>query len=298
MFNFFLSEVSSTSEVLDSSSASEIADSQVITWNQLLNNVIKWASTTGIKVLVALLILVLSFNFINFITKKIYKKMKKRHLDETISRVALNITRFILKLVILVCLVAYVGIETASVSAIIASLGVGISLAVQGTLSNFAGGVIIIIMRPFKLGDFITSNDHSGTVEDIKLFYTSIITPDNKVVLIPNGTLANNVIVNVSTKESRRVDVVMPVSYSTNIEKAKKIIKKVCAQNEEIFKTPEPFIKIGEYGDSSINIFVRVWTKNSSYWDVNYYLLDEIKKAFDKSGIEIPFNQIDVTIKK
>ena len=298
MFSFFLSEVSSTSEVLDSSSASEIADSQVITWNQLLNNVIKWASTTGIKVLVALLILVLSFNFINFITKKIYKKMKKRHLDETISRVALNITRFILKLVILVCLVAYVGIETASVSAIIASLGVGISLAVQGTLSNFAGGVIIIIMRPFKLGDFITSNDHSGTVEDIKLFYTSIITPDNKVVLIPNGTLANNVIVNVSTKESRRVDVVMPVSYSTNIEKAKKIIKKVCAQNEEIFKTPEPFIKIGEYGDSSINIFVRVWTKNSSYWDVNYYLLDEIKKAFDKSGIEIPFNQIDVTIKK
>lgn len=298
MFNFFLSEVSSTSEVLDSSSASEIADSQVITWNQLLNNVIKWASTTGIKVLVALLILVLSFNFINFITKKIYKKMKKRHLDETISRVALNITRFILKLVILVCLVAYVGIETASVSAIIASLGVGISLAVQGTLSNFAGGVIIIIMRPFKLGDFITSNDHSGTVEDIKLFYTSIITPDNKVVLIPNGTLANNVIVNVSTKESRRVDVVMPVSYSTNIEKAKKIIKKVCAQNEEIFKTPEPFIKIGEYGDSSINIFVRVWTKNSSYWDVNYYLLDEIKKAFDKNGIEIPFNQIDVTIKK
>lgn len=298
MFNFFLSEVSSTSEVLDSSSASEIADSQVITWNQLLNNVIKWASTTGIKVLVALLILVLSFNFINFITKKIYKKMKKRHLDETISRVALNITRFTLKLVILVCLVAYVGIETASVSAIIASLGVGISLAVQGTLSNFAGGVIIIIMRPFKLGDFITSNDHSGTVEDIKLFYTSIITPDNKVVLIPNGTLANNVIVNVSTKESRRVDVVMPVSYSTNIEKAKKIIKKVCAQNEEIFKTPEPFIKIGEYGDSSINIFVRVWTKNSSYWDVNYYLLDEIKKAFDKSGIEIPFNQIDVTIKK
>lgn len=298
MFSFFLSEVSSTSEVLDSSSASEIADSQVITWNQLLNNVIKWASTTGIKVLVALLILVLSFNFINFITKKIYKKMKKRHLDETISRVALNITRFILKLVILVCLVAYVGIETASVSAIIASLGVGISLAVQGTLSNFAGGVIIIIMRPFKLGDFITSNDHSGTVEDIKLFYTSIITPDNKVVLIPNGTLANNVIVNVSTKESRRVDVVMPVSYSTNIEKAKKIIKKVCAQNEEIFKTPEPFIKIGEYGDSSINIFVRVWTKNSSYWDVNYYLLDEIKKAFDKNGIEIPFNQIDVTIKK
>ena len=186
MFSFFLSEVSSTSEVLDSSSASEIADSQVITWNQLLNNVIKWASTTGIKVLVALLILVLSFNFINFITKKIYKKMKKRHLDETISRVALNITRFILKLVILVCLVAYVGIETASVSAIIASLGVGISLAVQGTLSNFAGGVIIIIMRPFKLGDFITSNDHSGTVEDIKLFYTSIITPDNKVLLLPD----------------------------------------------------------------------------------------------------------------
>ena len=209
-----------------------------------------------------------------------------------------NISKIGLKILVLVCLVGYVGIETASISAVIASLGVGISLAVQGTLANFAGGVIIVFMRPFKIGDYITSNNVSGTVEDIRLFYTIINTPDNKAVYIPNGSLANNVIVNVSVKESRRCDVVMSVSYNSDVVLAKKLINDVCQKNTLIYNDPIPFIEIGEYADSSINFYVRVWCKNSDYWNVYYYLLNEIKIAFDENGIEIPFNQLDVNVKQ
>ena len=222
----------------------------------------------------------------------------KKNVDETINRVIFGASKIGLKLLVLTILIAYVGIETASLSAVIASLGVGISLAVQGTLSNFAGGVIIIVMRPFKIGDFITTSDYSGTVEDIRLFYTNIVTPDNKVIMIPNGTLSNNIIVNVSAKESRRVDVVMPISYDADVEKAKKAIGDVIKKYDLVLKDPAPFIEVGEYADSSVNIYVRTWTKKENYWTVYYYLLKEIRKEFDRKGIEIPFNQLDVHITK
>ena len=269
-----------------------------IDWNKVWDVMVNWCVNTGIKILIALLILIISFKIINFITKKIYKKLQKKNVDATISKVAYNISKIGLKILVLVCLVGYVGIETASISAVIASLGVGISLAVQGTLANFAGGVIIVFMRPFKIGDYITSNNVSGTVEDIRLFYTIINTPDNKAVYIPNGSLANNVIVNVSVKESRRCDVVMSVSYSSDVVLAKKLINDVCQKNTLIYNDPLPFIEIGEYADSSINFYVRVWCKNSDYWNVYFYLLNEIKIAFDENGIEIPFNQLDVNVKQ
>jgi small conductance mechanosensitive channel len=223
--------------------------------------------------------------------------MQKRKVDETLARVGSQALRICLKIIILVCLVGYVGIETASITAVIASLGVGISLAVQGTLSNFAGGVIIIVMRPFKIGDFITSSGESGTVEDIKLFYTHIVTTDNRAVVIPNGTLANNVIVNASAKDTRRCDITVSAAYGSDIEKVKEVISKVCADNELIFKDPAPFVMLSKMGESSLDFVVRAWCKKEDYWTVNFYLLDSIKKAFDANGIEIPFNQLDVTIK-
>ncbi|MBE6137706.1 MAG: mechanosensitive ion channel [Erysipelotrichaceae bacterium] len=269
-----------------------------IDWKQVLDTVVNWCTTTGLKLLIALVVMFFSFKIINFITKKIYKRIQKKNIDKTIVRVLYTGTRFVLKVVILVCLVGYVGIETASLSAVIASLGVGISLAVQGTLSNFAGGMIIIIMRPFKLGDYITSNGQEGTVEDIKLFYTHIVTNDNKVVYIPNGNLANNVIVNASVKETRRVDVIMSVAYDTNLEFAKNLIRSVCAKNELILQSPEPFIDINEFAASSIDLKVRVWCASSNYWSIYHYLLNEIKNVFDENNIEIPFNQLDVNLKK
>ena len=268
-----------------------------VDWQKVLDAIINWCTSTGIKLVIGIFVLIIGFRIISFITKRIYKKLHKRGVDETIARVSTQTIRIILKFIILICIVGYVGIETASISACIASLGVGISLAVQGTLSNFAGGVIIIIMRPFRIGAYITSNGESGTVEDIKLFYTHIVTPDNRTIMIPNGALANGVIVNNSLKDTRRVDVVMGVSYSTNIELAKNLISKVCENNSLILKEPKVFVDIIEFGESSIDIVCRAWCKNADYWPVKFYLLNEIKNEFDLNGIEIPFKQIDVNIK-
>ena len=157
-----------------------MATNLLVTWGEIWNTVADWLTHSGIKIVIAILVLVVSFIIINAVTKSVYKRLQKKHADLTLSRVGTNAARIVLKVLVLVCLIGYLGIETASISAVIASIGVGISLAVQGTLSNFAGGVIIIVMRPFKIGDYITSNGVEGTVEDIKLFYTHIVTNDNK----------------------------------------------------------------------------------------------------------------------
>jgi small conductance mechanosensitive channel len=285
--------------LLTAAESTEEAASSTATfdWSALWNTVVNWMTSTGIKLVIAIVLLIITFKIVNVCTKKLYKHMQKRKVDETLARVGSQALRICLKIIILVCLVGYVGIETASITAVIASLGVGISLAVQGTLSNFAGGVIIIVMRPFKIGDFITSSGESGTVEDIKLFYTHIVTTDNRAVVIPNGTLANNVIVNASAKDTRRCDITVSAAYGSDIEKVKEVISKVCADNELIFKDPAPFVMLSKMGESSLDFVVRAWCKKEDYWTVNFYLLDSIKKAFDANGIEIPFNQLDVTIK-
>ena len=276
--------------------ATQAITSNGVDWNYVWKIIVDWCVNIGLKVVIALVIMIISFKIINLIFKRISKRLAKKNADATLSKVLVDVSRIGLKILILSALVGYVGFETASVSAVIASLGVGISLAVQGTLSNFAGGAIIIIMRPFKLGDFITSNGQSGTVEDIKLFYTHICTPDNRMIYIPNGSLANNVIVNNSVKDTRRLDVVFDVDYSTNIELAKNLIRRVASECDQILKEPTPFVEVTEYGSSSIKITTRVWVKKEEYWNTNWYLLREIKNIFDENGIVIPFNQLDVNI--
>lgn len=269
----------------------------LVTWGEIWNTVADWLTHTGIKIVIAIVVLVVAFIIINAVTKSIYKRLQKKHADLTLSRVGTNAARLVLKVLVLVCLIGYLGIETASISAVIASIGVGISLAVQGTLSNFAGGVIIIVMRPFKIGDYIVSNGQEGTVEDIKLFYTHIVTNDNKAVVIPNGSLANNVIVNASAKDTRRVDLVAQVAYGTDVLLVKEILRKVCAENELVFKDPAPFVEFSNMNESSLDFTVRVWCNRPDYWTVNFALIESIKKAFDENGIEIPFKQLDVHIK-
>lgn len=266
-------------------------------WSAFWDTIVQWMTSTGIKLVIAIVLMIVTFKIVNVITKKMYKRLKKKGADETLSRVGTQVLRISLKIIILVCLVGYVGIETASISAVIASLGVGISLAVQGTLSNFAGGVIIIIMRPFKIGDFITSNGESGTVEDIKLFYTHIVTTDNKAVVIPNGTLANNVIVNASEKDTRRVDQVYSVAYGSDVQLVRDTIKEVCGANEQVFTDPAPFVELGNLGASSMDFTVRVWCNRGDYWTVYYALMRDIVKALGDKGIEIPFDQLDVNLK-
>lgn len=269
-----------------------------IDWQALLNLLVEWVMTTGVKLLIGLVLLFIIFKIANRISKRIYKRLQKRGADETISRVLTQGIKITIKLVALIMFVSYIGIETASISALIASVGVGFSLALNGVLSNFAGGIIIILMRPFKIGDYITTNGESGTVEDIHMYYTVLVTPDNKVIHVPNGSLSTNVVVNVSAKESRRVDVVMSIAYNADYEKAREIILGVINRHDDIYKTPAPYVAVGSYAASSVDLNVRVWTKNSNYWTINRYLMEEIKKAFDAEGIEIPFDQLEVTVKQ
>ena len=258
-----------------------------------MSEFLKFLTQTGIKILVSIFIIVSTFKIINILSKKLDKKLEKKRVDLTISRVLSSSFRLILKLLIIICLIGYLGVETASLSAVIASIGVGISLAVQGTLSNFAGGMIIIIMRPFKIGDFIKTKEESGTVENIHMFYTQLLTPDNKVVLVPNGLLANDVIVNYNAKDIRRCDFVMKVGYKENVECVLSLFKEVCNSYNEFV---DPFIKIGGYSDSAIDIYVRVWVKTDDYWPTYYTLLSELRRVLIANGVEIPYNQLDVNI--
>lgn len=272
-------------------------ETKTIDWNALWNTILNWCTTTGIRLVIGLILLFIIFKITNILTKKLYKRLQKRQADETLSRVGTQVIRIVIKIVCLICFVGYIGIETASITALIASAGVSLGLALQGSLSNFAGGIIIIVMRPFRIGDKITTNGESGTVEDIHMFYTVLVTPDNKVIHVPNGSLANNVIVNTSIKETRRVDVVMSIAYDADLNKATDIINDVCKQNPLIFTDPEPYVGIKEYSSSSVDLNIRVWCNNQDYWTINNYLLVEIKKAFDEQEIEIPFNQLEVAIK-
>lgn len=270
---------------------------QMISFEEILNSIIQWLSTEGVKLLIGLILLFIACKIINLIAKSFKKQMIKKNRDKTITSVVYSIIRKGGKLLAFLGFLGYVGIDTAGIGTIIASLGVGIGLAVQGSLANFAGGLIILIMRPFKIGDYIEAQGEGGTVEEIKIFYTYIITPDNKVVMIPNGSLANGNIRNYSTKEFRRVDLQFSISYDEDFEKAKKVIWNVIENIEKIEMEPLPFVRVVSHGESTINIVTRVWTKNENYWDVYFDLIENVKTKFDNANIEIPYNQLDVNIK-
>ena len=276
----------------------ETTQTPVIDWNLLLSTFIHWCITTGLKLIIGLLLLSIIFRIINSITKKIALKLKQRDADETISKVIVSTIRILAKVLIVICFVGFIGIETASITAAIASMGLALGLALQGALSNVAGGIIIVFTRPFRLGDFITSNGESGTVENIKLFFTEIVTPDNKVIHIPNGSLANNVIVNVTAKDTRRVDMVFSVSYDADLELAKQCLLNLLKSHDKVLLEKEPFVSISEHADSSINFTVRCWCTKEDYWDIYWFMMSQVPVVFAKNNIEIPYNKLDVHITK
>ncbi len=263
----------------------------------ILSNIISWAATAGVRLLIALVLMFVSFKIINAFARKIEKSHEKGKIDKTLARTFAYVFKIGLKIVIAICLVGYVGIDTSGLAALVASFGVCIGLAVNGAVSNIAGGVLIIITRPFKVDDFIEAQGCSGTVADIRMTATKIITGDNKVVYIPNGALSSGVIVNYSEKDTRRVDLTFSIGYQNDFEKAKQIIRSICESHELVLKEPSVMIRVKEHGASSINIVTRVWVKSSDYWTVNFDILEQVKTAFDKEGIEIPYNQLDVHVK-
>ena len=256
-----------------------------------------WVLNTGIKIIVSLIVLTISFRIIKKITRKITKKGEAGKYDKTITKTLAYTFSIGMKTLVIVSIVGYLGIDTSGITALIASLGVCIGLAVNGAVSNLAGGVVILVTRPFKVDDYIEAQGISGTVEDIHMICTKIRTPDNKVIYVPNGSLANGNIINYSEKETRRLELKFSIAYDSDYEKAKALIWDVVTSHELVLSDPTPFVRMSAHDDSAITVTARVWTKNSDYWNVNFDLLESVKKALDDNGIEIPYNQLDVHVK-
>lgn len=267
----------------------------------IMNTVISWCLNTGIKIVISLLILFVSFRVINVLSRRIQNRLKNNEkYDKTIVKTLTYIGKIGAKIVVVICLIGYLGIDTSGLTALVTSLGVCAGLAVNGALSNLAGGVLILFTRPFKVDDYIEiPNDSiSGTVEDIQIVCTKLRTPDNKVIYVPNGTLSNSNIINYSEKDTRRVDFTFSIAYENDFEMAKALVMTVCESHDLVLDDPSPLVRVLEHGPSSVNITARVWVKNEDYWTVKYDILEAVKSVFDESGISIPYNQLDVHVKK
>ena len=248
-----------------------------------------------IEVVVVFIVLLILCKIVDMITKRMRKRMIKRNVEKTIVQVVYYLSNKIVKLLLLLMAIGFLGVDTSSVAGLITAAGLGVSLAVQGTLSNFAGGILILFLRPFKVDDFIECQGTSGTVEDIRIFYTHLRTPDNKVVLIPNGALIGGNVINYSTKATRRVDLVFAIDYEADYKQAKEIILDVCAKHQLILEDPAPAVRIAEWAASSIKLSCKVWVKNENYWDVTFDLLETVYDEMNKAGIKIPYNQLEIS---
>jgi small conductance mechanosensitive channel len=257
-----------------------------------------WEITTiyGIKAIVSLLILFFGRLIAKLVTKIVGRIMDRGKIDPTIVKFVGNLVYIGLLAFVIIAALGQLGIQTASFIAVVGAAGLAIGLALQGSLANFAAGFLMIIFRPFTVGDFIEGAGTAGTVEEITIFTTVLKTPDNKTVIIPNAKISEDNIINWSTKGTRRVDLVMGIGYEDDIDKAKQIMADVVAKEDRVLKNPAPQIAMVELADSSVNFVVRPWVKTTDYWDVHFALTENMKKAFDANGISIPFPQRDVHI--
>lgn len=273
---------------------------EVIDWSAVLDTVLSWCLNTGLKIIISLLILFISFRIINAIARRVEKKSKENEkLDKTLVKTLTYVGKIAAKILVAICLIGYLGIDTSGLTALVTSLGVCAGLAVNGALSNLAGGVLIIFTRPFKVDDYIEVEGSSiaGTVEEIRIVTTKLCTPDNKVIYVPNGTLSNSNIINYSEKATRRVDFNFAIAYESDFGKARELIYNLLASHELALKDPAPIVRMSEHGDSSVNITARVWVDSKNYWTVKWDILEASKKMFDENGIEIPYNKLDVNVK-
>ncbi|MBS6447026.1 MAG: mechanosensitive ion channel [Clostridiales bacterium] len=264
----------------------------------LLDSIAKFAATAGLRILGAILVLIIGTKLIKWCLKLIKKGKKFESFPPNVQTLIVDLVKVALYVLLIVILASVLGIENASIAAAVASAGLAIGLALQGSLSNFAGGIMILIFKPFSIGDFIDDGTHSGTVTDIGIFYTTLETPDNKIVTIPNGTLSNQSVTDYSTKEIRRLDLKFSVAYDSDIDLVKDTLQELADAHELVLKEPSPFVRLGEQGDSALVFYLRVWVKASDYWTVNFDMLEASKKIFDKRGISIPFPQMDVHLDK
>ena len=258
---------------------------------KIFDHIIQFLGTYAIQVVGAIIILIVGRIAAGFAKKIIRRLLAKTKTDEAVVSFVGNIAYFLILIFAILAALAKFGVQTASFVAVLGAAGLAVGLALQGTLANFAAGVLILILRPFKIGDFIEGAGVVGTVKEIELFTTVVATADNIKILVPNGKLFGDVIKNISGYDLRRIDLAVGIGYASPIGKAVEILGILIKEDARILPDPPPQIAVSELGDSSVNLVFRPWVKKEDYWDVRFDLIRKVKEAFDRNGIEIPFPQ-------
>lgn len=262
---------------------------------KLVDSLFEQGTELGMTLIKALLVFIVGKLLINLINKLVQKILLKRNIDPSVKTFVGSLVNVILMILLIVSVVGALGIQTTSFAALLASAGVAIGMALSGNLSNFAGGLIILLFRPYKVGDYIETQGVQGTVKAVQIFHTVLVTADNKVIYIPNGSLSGGVVTNYSRMESRRVDLTFGVEYDTDFKKVKSVIEDMISSDTRVLKEPSsPQIFLSQLADSSVNISVRIWVKTSDYWDVYFDMNRKVYERFNKEGIGFPFPQLTV----
>lgn len=250
----------------------------------------------GIKVLIAILVWVIGSWIIKLVLKQIDKTMQKRDMELSLRGFLKALMSVILKIALVITIISQLGVETTSFVALLGAAGLAVGLALSGTLQNFAGGVMLLLFKPFKVGDFIEAQGHSGSVHDIQIFNTILKSPDNKTIIIANGGLATNSMINYSTEPTRRVDWTFGIGYGDDVATAQKAMTKMLESDPRVLKDPAVFVEVSTLADSSVNFAVRAWVNTDDYWGVYFDMNRRVYEGFDKEGLNIPFPQMDVHV--
>ena len=254
----------------------------------------------GVKILLAVIVLIVGIQIIKLLRRIVRKSMQRANADTGVVQFVDSFLKAVLYILLFFMIASGFGLNTASIVALLGSAGVAIGLAVQGSLSNFAGGVLILLLKPFKVDDYIiiSGNANEGPVMEIQLFYTKLVTVDNHVVIIPNGELTTSNIINMSTLSERRINISVSIAYDADIRTAKEVIRSVLEQDAAVLKDKEHFVFVDELADSGVNLKVRCWSRNEDYWETKWRLTENVKYALDEAGITIPFPQMDVHLEQ
>lgn len=248
----------------------------------------------GIKLVVALVVFIIGHWLIKFAKKWMANGLMQKHGDATLHSFLSNLVAVVLNTILIIIIISILGVNTSSLVALLASAGLAVGMALSGTLQNFAGGVIIIFFRPFKVGDFIAAQGQEGVVKEIQIFNTIILSTDNKVIHIPNGILSTGVMTIFTKEEQRRVDWLVSISYGDDYDKAKSVLLRLCNDDPRILKDPAPFVEIGQLNSSSVDIRMRAWVKSADYWPVFFSMNEKVYKTLPQEGLHFPFPQLDV----
>ncbi|MEX2483071.1 MAG: mechanosensitive ion channel domain-containing protein [Brumimicrobium sp.] len=253
----------------------------------------------GISLLIAVVVLIVGFRLAKFFSRMTVRILEKRESDQGLVTFMKSLVSGLIKVLTVITVFSQLGIEMTSFIAILGAAGLAIGMAFSGTLSNLAGGVMLLVFKPFKVGDFIESQGEMGTISEIQIFHTIMLTTDNKTIIMPNGPVANNNITNFTKQDKRRIDFSFGFAYGEDFKLAKDTILDIIKSHDKVLLDPEPLVRLGELADSSVNITIRVWSMKEDYWDIHYYVNEEVYQRFnDIEGLSIPFPQVDVHIEK